>query len=201
MLRHRFIPTYVGHTGRSSTALVLVRFIPTYVGHTFLAGKFDEFIAVHPHIRGAYNNWSDVMSCNIRFIPTYVGHTLSLTERMGDCTGSSPHTWGILALSALPIFPVRFIPTYVGHTSPETQRFYDTTVHPHIRGAYPSLRHGNAGKPGSSPHTWGIPQVPLRHIVSHRFIPTYVGHTGRKCARLSACSVHPHIRGAYTGPP
>ena len=76
---------------------MMARFIPTYVGHTALVFQSSPSFAVHPHIRGAYEN---------PFLLSYIK------------IGSSPHTWGILeeAKSAVDIF--RFIPTYVGHTPP-----------------------------------------------------------------------------------
>ena len=50
---------------------------------------------------------------------------------------------------------------------------------------------------GSSPHTWGILDSVTKEYDSTRFIPTYVGHTLRKCSSALRSSVHPHIRGAY----
>ena len=156
------------------------RFIPTYVGHTrkVLCGK--ALLPVHPHIRGAYLhfNWF----AGIRY-------------------GSSPHTWGIPKADAENLKTQRFIPTYVGHTFSLPRRKWAWTVHPHIRGAYKGLPVSLAPSNGSSPHTWGIRgMVPeLRH--QNRFIPTYVGHTHRKCSLCILLPVHPHIRGAYTGPP
>ena len=152
------------------------RFIPTYVGHTISPVRCARRWTVHPHIRGAY------------------------ILLIGDCAvqdGSSPHTWGIQALSANGLRYVRFIPTYVGHTRPCFMYPQWGAVHPHIRGAYTicpiylfyyigssphtwGIRPGNTdawGGDGSSPHTWGIPVwdfVPRRKL---RFIPTYVGHT------------------------
>ena len=50
---------------------------------------------------------------------------------------------------------------------------------------------------GSSPPTWGIQNPALHSIDDHRFIPTYVGHTGRSGSCPSTMPVHPHLRGAY----
>ena len=50
----RFIPTYVGHTFRSSPRQTPPRFIPTYVGHTPGSRCPARCGSVHPHIRGAY---------------------------------------------------------------------------------------------------------------------------------------------------
>ena len=91
----RFIPTSVGHTHEWKTVFVAVcgsspptwgipspctrtsdhsRFIPTYVGHTPLRTVRENFITVHPHIRGAY-----------------IGRPAKIYVK----NGSSPHTWGI----------------------------------------------------------------------------------------------------------
>ena len=136
--------------------------------------------------------------------------------------GSSPHTWGIRTSVLFQLFQIRFIPTYVGHTDNVHQvyqvqrRFIPTyvghtragsppilrrTVHPHIRGAYSGSGKSRSLKNGSSPHTWGILQGRHVHLFPTRFIPTYVGHTGTHQPASRHPPVHPHIRGAYTGPP
>ena len=173
----RFIPTYVGHTAAPARgAYVTVtaeavseigssphtwgirrarqayidqrRFIPTYVGHTRCAKRRWPGGPVHPHIRGAYIS------------PRHSAERLS---------GSSPHTWGIRRYDAPDQQARRFIPTYVGHTCATSRNLRNTSVHPHIRGAYEGFTLLNCVDFGSSPHTWGIRMRP----------------------------VHPHIRGAY----
>ena len=133
---------------------------------------------VHPHIRGAYDQ------------PTAGGE---------GHPGSSPHTWGIQGAASMGGFQRRFIPTYVGHTSISSRFIFLTTVHPHIRGAYPFLENWGKGSPGSSPHTWGIPGNGHTVQGGVRFIPTYVGHTLSLLGQIVNHAVHPHIRGAYEG--
>ena len=113
----------------------------------------------------------------MRFIPTYVGHTLLFRQRS--------------------MFS-RFIPTYVGHTRDTGSQSPILAVHPHIRGAYLPLPKEKSRKTGSSPHTWGIHTAHRRLCRPGRFIPTYVGHTSLERQRFALCSVHPHIRGAYS---
>ena len=173
------------------------RFIPTYVGHTSRSGQGAVLPSVHPHIRGAY------------FIrPTY----------STGSPGSSPHTWGILIMGSKTAGSSRFIPTYVGHTMVNTTDRRRDAVHPHIRGAYLARCYLDDDLYGSSPHTWGIPQVDvhapdkLRGSSPHtwgippgqtparpgnRFIPTYGGHTWMRRGIWPKPAVHPHIRGAY----
>ena len=178
------------------------RFIPTYVGHTSLPHPWRRGRTVHPHICGAYfpfcpgglsvsgsspHTWGirpvvTGRNLSIRFIPTYVGHTIPPETRPranavhphirgaynpavldgGFAIGSSPHTWGILQVLQQPCDSLRFIPTYVGHTPV-----------PHI---------SHFREFGSSPHTWGIRLIKHGFQPCDRFIPTYVGHTRTLCA-------------------
>ena len=154
------------------------RFIPTYVGHTVLSEKQRKILAVHPHIRGAYNFFN------------FSGNLLR---------GSSPHTWGILQDAFSWSIFLRFIPTYVGHTSINARLPITFPVHPHIRGAYVIRRRPVRLRHGSSPHTWGIQTKDKDEKKAKRFIPTYVGHTAAFICRNVFSAVHPHIRGAYVG--
>ena len=156
------------------------RFIPTYVGHTRPRSRYHPHPPVHPHIRGAY------AFASLRFLTIF---------------GSSPHTWGILVTVPGALLHRRFIPTYVGHTSTVCRWASETPVHPHIRGAYSIQEIRAQLSLGSSPHTWGILGRRIRDMCSPRFIPTYVGHTPRRSLHPQTYTVHPHIRGAYTGPP
>ena len=153
----RFIPTYVGHTQKRMPARGLTigsspptwgipspctrtsnhsRFIPTYVGHTPLRTVRENFITVHPHIRGAYlrphtsrysgigsspHTWG-IPSCPQWSSPCSAVHPHIRGAYMGRPAkiyvknGSSPHTWGIRLVRPVSVQDVRFIPTYVGHT-------------------------------------------------------------------------------------
>ena len=119
------------------------RFIPTYVGHTRNICSHKPGDTVHPHIRGAYaparSTWT-------------------------RCCGSSPHTWGIRNPPLDQRQNLRFIPTYVGHTRVGQVGHVQVAVHPHLRGAYRSIRlHGNSLL-GSSPPTWGIHWTAVRKM-------------------------------------
>ena len=177
--------------------------------------------AVHPHIRGAYPLPANLMTAIARFIPTYVGHTNQCHHSVSQlavhphirgaytpacCTrqqngGSSPHTWGIRGPRFHNTGPSRFIPTYVGHTYLCRPDIKKSAVHPHIRGAYNNQNRSDSLADGSSPHTWGIQMKAAVSSMSGRFIPTYVGHTPAAANFSLNLSVHPHIRGAYTGSP
>ena len=154
----------------------LFRFIPTYVGHTNRSSGGKSPHTVHPHLRGAY---------------------VSDGAAFTGCSGSSPPTWGIRYDPGRCRPRERFIPTYVGHTpsvSPGTLR---PSVHPHLRGAYPTVTFSSPTGRGSSPPTWGIPAMAARIQQLERFIPTYVGHTTQFHPQTGSWSVHPHLRGAY----
>ena len=198
---------------------MIARFIPTYVGHTGASSSAGSVVSVHPHIRGAYctanprigetigsspHTWGirrrlPDLPALIRFIPTYVGHT---RKRRGasvmrtvhphirgaywpsaiqasSAIGSSPHTWGILSAHPEPHQAQRFIPTYVGHTADMPNSIYHKSVHPHIRGAYA--------------------QTPTSPPASARFIPTYVGHTPMTaCPTCYLSGSSPHTWGILT---
>ena len=87
----------------------------------------------------------------------------------------------------------------MGHTRTILPDAIVASVHPHIRGAYFMPFRMLLHQPGSSPHTWGIPHNLHPRFIPQRFIPTYVGHTGLPQRPESGRSVHPHIRGAYSG--
>ena len=197
------------------------RFIPTYVGHAYNRTRLYIFNPVHPHIRGAYVCAPIHTGSDQRFIPTYVGHTNSLgpphhhptvhphirgayygiSFPVGRFSGSSPHTWGIHRQASGYQRKLRFIPTYVGHTFTAADFDDFFAVHPHIRGAYQVAAQLREVVPGSSPHTWGIPDIQPKQRSNVRFIPTYVGHTTLIYSPRKMISVHPHIRGAYPDAP
>ncbi len=176
-MRHRFIPTRVGNTTRSSP--------PT------------RRAPVHPHARGEHNgsqvgvgdgNGSSPRAWGTqpiqigdavfsRFIPTRVGNTPPTGSRaqaapvhphargehrcgaLPTCAkdGSSPRAWGTRHRIQCDCFLLRFIPTRVGNTSMR------------------SLDFDLSG--GSSPRAWGTPSNALENIAILRFIPTRVGNT------------------------
>ena len=184
--------------GRSAQSAA--RFIPTYVGHTKRKGLYEADGTVHPHIRGAYSMILTISASISGSSP----HTWGI--RAGGTIprpsgGSSPHTWGIHSIWQIAAGPIWFIPTYVGHTFLPALHFPGSAVHPHIRGAYTSSERNDPATRGSSPHTWGIPGWGNYPPAQRRFIPTYVGHTRPFVAGSRPRPVHPHIRGAYTGPP
>ena len=71
----RFIPTYVGFTGRAALWRLGHRFIPTYVGFTIKHRLMLTDDAVHPHVCGVYEAVVFLFLSLSRFIPTYVGFT------------------------------------------------------------------------------------------------------------------------------
>ena len=113
---HRFIPTYVGHTNKPKTNVLVD--------------------SVHPHIRGAYRSVSSlcffesgssphtwgILKCFI-YLKVYKSVHPHIRGAYSDFTclrgakhGSSPHTWGIRNAPDMRMTVNRFIPTYVGHT-------------------------------------------------------------------------------------
>ena len=152
--------------------------------------------------------------------------------------GPSPHTWGLRrsrppGARHSPVHPhirgvyrdavggvacvVRSIPTYVGFTRQRCRRTERLSVHPHIRGVYIRASSSVSPSTGPSPHTWGLLEVFVCHLLILRSIPTYVGFTTEWAQGLPSVrsiptyvgftafsayhrvrtSVHPHIRGVY----
>ena len=74
-------------------------------------------------------------------------------------------------------------------------------VHPHIRGVYGSGPYHKLQIVGPSPHTWGLRTAESPCPPAGRSIPTYVGFTRNRRARVFMWPVHPHIRGVYLSPP
>ena len=151
-----------------------------------------------PHAWGILPGWIP-FQLDRRFIPTCVGNTACLgrsriyravhPHMRGEygliygqgrlLAGSSPHAWGIRP-AALPCpAALRFIPTCVGNTT----------------------RHNAPRRPysGSSPHAWGIRRIPTGTSPAWRFIPTCVGNTSAAAFMAYMATVHPHMRGEYTG--
>ena len=135
------------------------------------------------------------------YLPTSVGHT-PLPSRPSTPSVVHPHARGAYQLKW------RFWTPYNGSSPPTwgiQQRTPSVqsrrTVHPHIRGAYMGRPAKIYVKNGSSPPTWGIPKKLQKSSVPARFIPTYVGHTVVALRTRVLPAVHPHLRGAYTGPP
>ena len=178
-------------------------------------------MSVHPHLRGAYGaawparcggcgssppTWGILsstggLSSAPRFIPTYVGHTFYHVKCSANRFGSSPPTWGILSVAACISLRPRFIPTYVGHTSHPLPHRQEFSVHPHLRGAYNRVGPGTAYSIGSSPPTWGIRWPCPAGTPGPGSSPPTWGIRTRAWGRTAHFTVHPHLRGAYTGPP
>ncbi len=91
------------------------------------------------------------------------------------------------------------------------------SVHPHVRGDYPTLTDYRGEAWGPSPRAWGLPLAVLQRHGHEGSIPTCVGTTARRCGRrptarsiptcvgttaheedgMTHVAVHPHVRGDY----
>ena len=152
------------------------RFIPTCVGNTAARRCGSPRRAVHPHMRGEYDDGGP-----------------------GGCreNGSSPHAWGIRRPRRRDTGVRRFIPTCVGNTALRHSAWKATSVHPHMRGEYPLGRQTRMILLGSSPHAWGIRNTWTGRWMCSRFIPTCVGNTSSTWWPCCMTAVHPHMRGEY----
>ena len=149
-------------------------------------------------MRGAYAAVLAIWIVGVRFIPTCVGLTCADQLEQGLRVGSSPHAWGLRSQSPRRKSGCRFIPTCVGLTNHFGLRLFQSPVHPHMRGAYCHSRCAHFLVSGSSPHAWGLQDGSFMVKTALRFIPTCVGLTTASRVFSLICSVHPHMRGAYS---
>ena len=109
--------------------------------------------------------------------------------------GSSPRTWGNLAVADANTKIDRFIPTHVGKSYGDCSAPADFAVHPHARGEISHLTDVIRRHLGSSPRTWGNPTLRPTCSMSMRFIPTHVGKSTLPRTCQQGFPVHPHARG------
>ena len=70
-------------------------------------------------------------------------------------------------------------------------------VHPHARGEHLSSIMRDTVTHGSSPRTWGTPDISKIETGRIRFIPTHVGNTANTATSAPSSPVHPHARGEH----
>ncbi len=132
------------------------RFPPTCVGNTCIpcASVCDR--AVHPHLRGEYDQAAHCIAvCAVH--PHLRGEYFGESVNVRRAFGSPPPAWGIPRA-----------------TRPH-RAFY--TVHPHLRGEYGVIWGISLSWVGSPPPAWGIPRYPKVRGAGERFTPTCVGNT------------------------
>ena len=169
-------PRLWGTRQRSPAAWPSSRFIPTPVGNTCLEAGAGVPGAVHPHACGEHPH-----------VP--ITHPAD--------TGSSPRLWGTLAAQIPQQLPHRFIPTPVGNTRPAPWARRQRPVHPHACGEHALLAIQHRKGHGSSPRLWGTRCSPFPGRSRYRFIPTPVGNTPHRWARIVELPVHPHACGEH----
>ena len=149
------------------------------MGNTRILHDPDPASPVHPHVRGEY-------------VAAGVGQ--------GCVGGSPPRAWGIRGGAFCSRRAYRFTPTCVGNTLSEIGAKVNKSVHPHVRGEYPTTKDNEDNDNGSPPRAWGIRfRLPVA-VTSDRFTPTCVGNTGWLAMRALRMAVHPHVRGEYFPP-
>ena len=155
-------------------AVTTLRFTPTCVGTARGCRRANRSAPVHPHVRGDGQG-------NERLV--------------GGRAGSPPRAWGRRARRVRRQLRRRFTPTCVGTASRCRGRTGRSSVHPHVRGDGCSGGSMSARRRGSPPRAWGRRAAADVVVGVRRFTPTCVGTARRDCERLSALSVHPHVRG------
>ena len=71
------------------------------------------------------------------------------------------------------------------------------SVHPHACGEHEWWTAEGVSTYGSSPRMWGTLIQAAIWKIARRFIPTHVGNTGGRVARIKASAVHPHACGEH----
>ena len=150
--------------------------IPAYAGSTSLREMIWLALRDHPRIRGEHGQRHDPK---------------------GDFTGSSPHTRGARAPSAMSWRTSRIIPAYAGSTPCGTPILTECRDHPRIRGEHDKDPYSDEALAGSSPHTRGAPTPTRWGSCSRGIIPAYAGSTRCRTRRRERCRDHPRIRGEH----
>ena len=159
-------PRAWGIRDRTAFAPKVWRFIPTCVGNT-IDVEISVFIeSVHPHVRGEYGAAEVEIAVYRGSSPRAWGIHASLRRGANRVTvhphvrgeyvethvfvlyndGSSPRAWGIQTANTRGLALCRFIPTCVGNTGSRSPLQPFRSVHPHVRGEYPSRKHEEFSK-------------------------------------------------------
>ena len=129
---------------------------PAHAGNTQVGRLPVGTVWDHPRTRGEY----------------YFLHIL-FHERQG----SPPHTRGIHNHCEVFLLLVGITPAHAGNTRPCPLCLCSVRDHPRTRGEYPSLVSRTSGRPGSPPHTRGIPAVIATHNRNEGITPAHAGNT------------------------
>ena len=152
------------------------RIIPAHAGFTSPGAAGSCTREDHPRTRGVY---------------------VSSRAAQATCSGSSPHTRGLLN-QAQRVQPTQgIIPAHAGFTSGTRAWTSTSTDHPRTRGVYGASMMSGAGYSGSSPHTRGLRLATRLHEESERIIPAHAGFTIEVCIGSDASRDHPRTRGVY----
>ena len=135
--------------------------------------------------------------CPRGIIPAHAGFTSSHDPLCVSPDGSSPHTRGLRPHTCVTADTYRIIPAHAGFT-PSCDRCHVTaTDHPRTRGVYPQRGSGPRSRPGSSPHTRGLPGGGLVAGGQGRIIPAHAGFTRHHEHDRERDRDHPRTRGVY----
>ncbi len=104
-----------GACGWRAGILAPIRFIPTCVGSMMWQRTLNEWLPVHPHMRGEHS---------------------SCAASNSSAIGSSPHAWGASWHKLIGSGQYRFIPTCVGSITMQRLGSERLSVHPHMRGEH-----------------------------------------------------------------
>ena len=153
--------------------------IPAYAGSTLRRSASDCPGSDHPRIRGEHQ---------------------CAGIRLGERSGSSPHTRGAHPDPRRQPRHGRIIPAYAGSTRSTARPCTTARDHPRIRGEHHVSDGAGSIIVGSSPHTRGALVVFSLDPHFRRIIPAYAGSTFEEFQAFWKCAgSSPHTRGARPG--
>ena len=118
---------------------------------------------------------------------------MSLRTRLG----SSPHTRGLQAFSAIVEGQPGIIPAHAGFTMAKSLIRMIPRDHPRTRGVYFTQLTATDAVLGSSPHTRGLLGGRAAHAPARGIIPAHAGFTPRRTGPGCVSPDHPRTRGVY----
>ena len=117
------------------------------------------------------------------------------SEKHGNSSNSSPHTWGCPYEYKLPELAGDLFPTHVGVSPRAFFIACPLTSLPHTRGGVPKYFIFLGLVAYSSPHTWGCPYKEPSREVSILLFPTHVGVSPPMMFKVVIDISLPHTRG------
>ena len=160
------------------------------IGGSSMSGVFPTHVGVFP---------PDVATGHLSAcLPHTRGGVSRRSNRRGDGTGSSPHTWGCFRINPKGIKRENVFPTHVGVFPCRNHRRWRRFRLPHTRGGVSVEMRPAATSNASSPHTWGCFCCPQCKCWPRKVFPTHVGVFPMRIILFLLSIRLPHTRGGVS---